>query len=673
MPQLARSGLVLPALLVLFPLPGRTQTAADLQAVHAPPAWAGIYRAATGEFVPAGGGSSPTMVGSFVVYNNTVPSSTTNFIDPADYLIDTARVPSTSSQPTTGTQDSYRITSFEFGYCTTLRDPAAGGPGAALSVCFHQHKAECNSGAPGTSALHLGPPAVACFELTGLPGSPDGSTLTCHYVTVDLTGTEFCLVGDADGVFDGTPGLDTFGVTIQNLDDIRNYILMGGDLVACPGGDGTVFQNPAGCDGAGSGTGLGATSTISRQSFNEQGEASSISCTFFGNLNPYLRLWSDLSGECAGCPLDDAYEENDTLSTAVQPFRRSNIPHLLLLDGDEDAYVYRVLVGLRLIVDAYFVHSDVDLDLYLTSLDGSVVYDTSLTTTDDERIVWNNPFQHDEWVLLRAVTGIDGSATGCGSYELDFNMNSTPCTQPDAFEPNDTCATAVAVGPGHIQNLRISPGQRDWFLVTVPPQSSATIEIRGHNNGPGAPDFVVWSDDCQNQLALPMPFPGGLRAIVDNPGVLPLAVRVEAIPVATGCRAYDLTVELDEPGMSYCSSVPNTSGVASRIWASGSSSIVMNSLDLLATGTLPGQAAVFFHGPGEQIVPFGNGLRCVAPPIVRSSVILANGMGHVAWSPDLRNTPGIDSGAARYFQCWYRDPSDPFGFNLSDGYVIEFH
>ena len=72
---------------------------------------------------------------------------------------------------------------------------------------------------------------------------------------------------------------------------------------------------------------------------------------------------------------------------------------------------------------------------------------------------------------------------------------------------------------------------------------------------------------------------------------------------------------------------------------------------------MPGQFALFFTGPEEIQVPFGDGFRCV-------------GAGSVGL---FRLGPPQLPGERRSFQLWYRDPAaGGSGFNLSNGVTVTF-
>jgi hypothetical protein len=133
------------------------------------------------------------------------------------------------------------------------------------------------------------------------------------------------------------------------------------------------------------------------------------------------------------------------------------------------------------------------------------------------------------------------------------------------------------------------------------------------------------------------------------------------------------------PGTSYCTAAPNSTGQGAMIAASGTSSIANNNLVLDAQPIAPSQPGIFFYGPNETEVPFGNGFLCIAGQVWRLPVSTADATGQLQWALDLTMPPAnsgggeIIAGATWKFQAWYRDPAAGGAFfNLSDGVSVLF-
>ncbi len=133
-------------------------------------------------------------------------------------------------------------------------------------------------------------------------------------------------------------------------------------------------------------------------------------------------------------------------------------------------------------------------------------------------------------------------------------------------------------------------------------------------------------------------------------------------------------------GQSYCLSLPNSTGQAAVITASGSSSLAANNL-LLATHNAPASSiGIFLLGAGQQQVALGDGFLCVGAGgagVVRlpAQPIDANGLlvlefDHTAL-PAAAGT--LIAGSTRNFQGWFRDVT-PLGAqsNLTDAVSVTF-
>lgn len=255
----------------------------------------GTYHVATGIFEPANG---PVMhfVAPAEIYDNTCPTPNFSAILNGSTVIDEGRIPSTTSPaPNTGTQNNYRVTTFQIGYCT--RDLTGV---FSVRVRFWQDYDDCATlAAAGTP--------TADINLTGLPGTATTGTLACGTVDIDLTGGfEFCMAGDANGVFDNSATLDGFGYGLQmngqtgTTTTATGGFLLAGDLTApgdCAAGSSTYYNTP----GATNGTGLDNGNLFYRDG---QGGQSS-GCLFFGNpptvhAGYYMKIIADLDA-CAAC------------------------------------------------------------------------------------------------------------------------------------------------------------------------------------------------------------------------------------------------------------------------------------------------------------------------------------------------------------------------------------
>ncbi|MDP6955814.1 MAG: hypothetical protein QF599_07540 [Planctomycetota bacterium] len=60
-------------------------------------------------------------------------------------------------------------------------------------------------------------------------------------------------------------------------------------------------------------------------------------------------------------------------------------------------------------------------------------------------------------------------------------------------------------------------------------------------------------------------------------------------------------------GTNYCTAAPNSTGVGAVMYAGGSQDVDDNNLTLTAGLVPAGQMGIFFYGPNQDMVPFGDG------------------------------------------------------------------
>jgi glucose/arabinose dehydrogenase len=127
----------------------------------------------------------------------------------------------------------------------------------------------------------------------------------------------------------------------------------------------------------------------------------------------------------------------------------------------------------------------------------------------------------------------------------------------------------------------------------------------------------------------------------------------------------------------YCSTSPNSVGPGAQIGSIGSTSVGANDFAVRVGLCPPAQFGLFFYGPEQVQLPFGDGSRCVgagSSGIFRlGPAQLTNGVGGAQRpvrfdEPPADSGPGqIEPGSAWNFQFWYRDPAAAgSGFNLSN-------
>ena len=122
----------------------------------------------------------------------------------------------------------------------------------------------------------------------------------------------------------------------------------------------------------------------------------------------------------------------------------------------------------------------------------------------------------------------------------------------------------------------------------------------------------------------------------------------------------------------------NSTGTGGQLFASGTTSVGSDDLQLNAANLLPGQPALLFNGLNQVNAgngnTFGDGLRCAGGGLKRLGVRVPSALGQAAWGPALSVPGAYGAGDTRHFQGWYRDPVGPCGsaFSLTNGVSVTF-
>ena len=123
----------------------------------------------------------------------------------------------------------------------------------------------------------------------------------------------------------------------------------------------------------------------------------------------------------------------------------------------------------------------------------------------------------------------------------------------------------------------------------------------------------------------------------------------------------------------YCPASANSSGAAARIDWRGSTVLAQDSFELEASGGPPQQPGVFYFGPNQIAMPFGNGMRCVGGSTVRVPPVQLDAAGVAHSELPLVNFPQLLPASTYNFQFWFRDPAAGGAFfDLSDAIQIRF-
>ncbi len=188
---------------------------------------------------------------------------------------------------------------------------------------------------------------------------------------------------------------------------------------------------------------------------------------------------------------------------------------------------------------------------------------------------------------------------------------------------------------------------------------------------------MLWSDGKGHDLNDLLPANSGWTLLVAS------AISDDGHIVGEGVlggtiRAYVLEPVCDSC-TNYCASTPNSSGFAAEMATVGWESIEAGFLTVVAEPVPANQFGLFFFGPNQTQVPFGNGLRCVAAGgqgLFRLPVVKSDSSGRLSHDVDFQSPPVASTllpGTTWNFQAWFRDPAGGgAGFDSSDGLTITF-
>jgi len=640
------------------------------------PQFAGTYHYASRTFIP---GDAPPGVSDVIFNQSALSGFFAGGMNGGNTYIDEGRVPSPSSAAPVGTNRSYTVDGFFIGYCTRVLDVSLAGPGAHVQVGFlDRFGANCDN-------LAASAPQTVIFDISGLPASAAAGTLACWTVFIDLTGGgEFCLSGDGEGDSDGN---DLFGYTMKMFGEAfgtAGFLIAGHPAVIA---DDTVFTT----GGAGAGSGLDAQDLF----FREGDGTSTTGCFFYGGYDPvdnnppfsshYMIVTGSADGvDCAECPNDDRYDTSpapagDDCTATVDLAGDASLAALSAVDADLDHYRITVPVANRITATSLFSHAQADLDMQLWNADCSILLDGSFSVSDNEDVTYLNTTGADVQVVIEMYVFPEGTATGCGDYELDILLEEDAClaAPDDGFAPNHDCASAVAVGAGAYPDLFMVTSKDDWFEVSVPPFTTAFMQIL-FTHADADIDLRLWDGCAGTQIDSSLSVSDNEQVTYDNATGAAVSVFLEVDELfVDACADYTLVVSLEtgQPGREYCTADPTSTGVPASIYGLGSSSLSANDLTIVVAPMPPSQFGILFYGPNQVALPFlggprtqcvGGGLNRILPPGI------SDGFGVLSTYVDTSSLPGFAQGVTSYFQGWFRDALTTPNFNLSTGYCVTF-
>lgn len=262
------------------------------------------------------------------------------------------------------------------------------------------------------------------------------------------------------------------------------------------------------------------------------------------------------------------------------------------------------------------------------------------------------------------------------------------------------------------QLVAVGPTQVDWVRALPTPAGAFVLWIAspgfGQDTGQGA---VV--DAAGDFVVAPQPFASTssgktrLAAALGETGQALLAwgdSRNDGGDVLAQNVRPDGSLGLGPAGTAFCFGIgcpcanddpaagcAHGSGSGARLDAGGQADLSADTLVLLVSGSVPGQAGVFFQGTlAAAGLPFGDGLLCGGGALIRLFYVVADASGcaasdgscgiligggplPISTHPEQTGPGAVAPGATRFYQYWYRDSHGSpcgTGFGLSNGLLV---
>jgi len=267
--------------------------------------------------------------------------------------------------------------------------------------------------------------------------------------------------------------------------------------------------------------------------------------TFGGGFdcNDYSIDLATFADPCVN-PTDDIFEPNDSCGAGVALPAGITL-NLFASDVNEDYYQIAVPVAAILTVDLTYSPAGGDVDMLLYSDNTcATLLDSDFTFGGTGQVSWSNATGVAQLITLRCTIA---AGEDCNTYELNVAVPPDPCLQgiDDSHEPNDTCATAGALGAGAELGLFVSDTNPDNYTISVPVGEILTVDMTYVSGVNADPDMVLYDDagTCLSQVDTAFSFGGASQVEWSNAtGVVATITLNVNVLAGEGCNTYDLNV-----------------------------------------------------------------------------------------------------------------------------------
>ena len=261
--------------------------------------------------------------------------------------------------------------------------------------------------------------------------------------------------------------------------------------------------------------------------------------------NEYSLQVSSAPDPCLLAP-DDALEPNNACQNAAA-VALGTWSNLFVSKLSPDYYVVTLQPLDRLVVETTYVASNGELLLELATDTNCVNVVASHGLTGNDHVEYGNNTGAPVDVRI-AVTVPTFADEACNTYDLDLSVVLDPCLQlpDDAFEPNDSCAAAAALGTGSHTGLFMVENDPDYFSVSVPNGEQLVAQLDYALVGGGL--RLALTDDplCNGQLASSSQSGADVVTWTNTTGATQTYTLIVDIPpfAPTTCKDYDLGISI---------------------------------------------------------------------------------------------------------------------------------
>ncbi|MCB9527504.1 MAG: pre-peptidase C-terminal domain-containing protein [Myxococcales bacterium] len=163
-------------------------------------------------------------------------------------------------------------------------------------------------------------------------------------------------------------------------------------------------------------------------------------------------------------------------------------PGLFACRGDDDWYAVEVEAGQRLTARITYAQGMGDLDLALYGPDGATLLDESRGIQGAEEVELLRAPAAGTW-FVRVYLG--GNGAGGNGYALSLTLEDAEACADDPYEPNGERLEGALL-PDGVHDLRLCPGDVDWFRFAIPAGNTVSWQV---SSGAAGVEIALYDQD----------------------------------------------------------------------------------------------------------------------------------------------------------------------------------